>query len=328
MANFAIDLHGGDFGPSVLIPACFRFFRDNPDDQGILVGDLKQFRSLIQHCPANIQWLDRPPLEGFSAKPSSLLRHESHSSIEACFKLVQKKQADALISAEHTGVLLVLTMKYGSIHPHLKRPVLASFIPTKAKPAIMLDLGASYSANKNQLLAFSAIGKGLASNPLPVLKLLNVGVENFKGPIEIQAAHKALTQWDDIDYQGFVEACDIYSGTQDIIVCDGFTGNAVIKSSEGAMGFAYSALKARLNNSLINRLLGLWLRGELKSAMKILNPAECNGAIVAGSDMTILKSHGNAKERAFRKAIERAARFHDEQASARVLAQLDKLSLD
>ncbi|TCS42560.1 phosphate acyltransferase [Reinekea marinisedimentorum] len=326
MATFAIDLHGGDFGPSVLIPACFQFFRDHPKDQGILVGDLKTFRSLVQYCPVNIDWYDKPPLQGFASKPSRLLRSDSDSSIEACFQLVKSGKADVVVSAEHTGVLLVLTTKYGAVHPYLKRPVLASYIPTMSKPTVMLDLGASYSAKKEQLLAFSAVGVGLIGGSKPSVALLNVGIESFKGPLDIQAAHKALLEWCNIDYRGYIEASDIYSGEQDVIVCDGFTGNSVIKSAEGAMGFAYRTLKARLSNGLVNRVLGLWMRGELHSAMKSLNPEECNGAIVAGSELTVVKSHGCAKERAFRNALERAAKFYAEGAAERVLGQLEWLS--
>ncbi|TXR53519.1 phosphate acyltransferase [Reinekea thalattae] len=330
MATVAIDLHGGDFGPSLLIPACFQFFREQPSHQGILVGDLKQFRSVVQHCPSNIDWLDKPALGDAAKRPARLLKRQANSSIESCFELVKQGQADVLVSAEHTGVLLVLTTKYGQVHPFLKRPALVSAIPTVKEPCLMLDLGASYTAKTAQLLAFSAIGTSLASaiKQKPSLALLNVGVEAFKGPIELQRAAEQLANWKDIDFKGYVEACDIYSGDYDIVICDGFSGNHVIKSAEGSMALSSQLLSDRLNQNYLNKFLGLWFKKQMKAALKPLDPANYNGAVVAGSDLAVVKSHGNARSKAFNSALVKALALCQQQSVVAIQQKLDQVAND
>jgi len=327
MARIAIDLHGGDFGPSVLIPSCFNFFRHNQHHYGVLVGDSRIYRAYVQQCPSNIEWIDADPIGDLARKPSRLLRREGHSSIEICYRALHNQDVDAVVSAEHTGVLLALISKYGQLHTTLNRPVLASWVPTVGKATVMLDLGASFTATSDQLLAYAAVGKGLTKKSLiePKLGLLNVGTEFFKGPPELRLAHEELQKWDGLDYIGFIEASDVFLGIADIIVCDGFTGNSVIKASEGALDLTFSVLREKLNKGLFSRLLAFWLKIQMKSTLRSLDPRIANGAIVAGSSLLVVKSHGNAKEKAFCSAIERAVQAHTLQYTASIWAELDCL---
>jgi len=327
VARIAIDLHGGDFGPSILIPACFRYFRAHPQHHGVLFGDLKECKPFIQFCPANIEWIDAHSLGNLADKPAQLMRREGFSSIECAFKMLGHHAVDALVSAEHTGVLLVLVAKYGHLHAAIKRPVLASWLPTLTGTTVMLDLGASFTANREQLLAYAAVGVGLISQTgaRPRLSLLNVGTEYFKGPVALRSADQALKGWSNIDYRGFIEASAVFTGQSDIIVCDGFTGNSVIKASAGALDLTFALLKQRLSRGLMKPLLAWWLKRQLKAVLIKLDPRLANGAIVAGSELLVLKSHGNAKARAFVSAIERAVSAIELNSTRQIWSELDKL---
>jgi glycerol-3-phosphate acyltransferase PlsX len=327
MARIAIDLHGGDFGPSIIIPSAIQFFLDYPEHCGVLVGDSRIYRSYVQNCPPNMEWVDADPIGEIAHKPSRLLRSDGHSSIEVCFRALSNQDVDAVVSSEHTGVLLTLVTKHAKLHSLLNRPVLASWLPTLKKQTVMLDLGASFTATADQLLAYSAIGVGLLSSQdeMPSLALLNVGTEYFKGPPELRTAHKQLEQWQNLEYQGFVEANNVFHGDLDIIVCDGFTGNSVIKSSEGALELTFNTLRERLKANPISKLLGYWLSFEMKAALKPLDPRHANGALIAGSDLLVIKSHGNAKEKAFYAAIKRSADCFNQQVNSAIWRELDKL---
>jgi len=327
MARIAIDLHGGDFGPSILIPSSFQFFQDNPHHHGVLVGQSKSFRSFVRQCPQNIEFIDANPLGDEASRPSRLLRKTGTSSIETCFRMLEMQDVDTLVSAEHTGVLLALISKYGQLHALINRPVLASWLPGLNKSTLMLDLGASYFANHEQLLAYTAIGIGIKKSQTnsPAVGLLNLGTEQFKGPPELRLADAALHKWSDLNYKGFIEASSVFKGDLDVIVTDGFTGNSVIKSAEGALDLTLSILKNKLNHGVFSRLLAFWLKQQLKSSLKKLDPRLSNGALVCGSNLQVIKSHGNARGKAFYTAIERAASAHSGQYTTSIWVQLDKL---
>ena len=327
MARIAIDLHGGDFGPSILISACLRYFRANPQHYGVLFGDLKECKPFIQFCPVNIEWIDAPGLGKLANKPSQLMRRDGFSSIESAFKQLVNQNVDALVSAEHTGVLLVLVAKLGQLHPAISRPVLAAWLPTLNGTAVMLDLGASFTANREQLLAYAAVGVGLIGEAaaIPRLGLLNVGTEYFKGPAALRQADQALQVWPNIEYRGFIEASAVFSGQTDIIVCDGFTGNAIIKASAGALDLTFALLKQRMSRGLMKPLLAWWLKRQLKAVLKKLDPRLANGAIVAGSDLLVVKSQGNATAHAFGSAIERAVEAVEANSTRQIRRELDKL---
>lgn len=327
MARIAIDLHGGDFGPSVTLPSAIHFFQLHPEHNGVFVGDPRARKIVSGPLPANTQWVDAEPMGDISQKPSRLMRSKGHSSVEICFQMLENRDVDVVVSSEHTGVLLTLVTKHGKLHSLLTRPVLASWLPTLGKPTVMLDLGASYSASADQILAYAAIGAGLLSNQpaRPTLALLNVGTEFFKGPLELRAADQLLKQWSSIDYRGFVEANQVFQGELDVIVCDGFTGNSVIKASEGALDLTFSIIRQSLSQSWFRRLLGIWLKRQMTSSLKPLNPRHANGAVVAGSDLMVIKSHGNADEVAFFAAIERAAVVSNRQVTPAIWGELNRL---
>ena len=329
MADLAIDLHGGDLGPSHLIPASLRFFQQHPQHQGLLFGLTDACQPhLPSRLPANVEF--KPCYHHLPAElnPAQLLRHRYGSGLELAYEMLADHNVDAVVSAEHTGVLMALMHRHAVPHPAVDRPVLVSWVPTARKPIVMLDLGASFSASAEQLLGFSAIGQAIASESRtkkPSLALLNLGVEANKGPQSLRLAAEQLRQWPDLDFRGFIEADQIFQGRLDLVITDGFTGNAIIKAAEGTLDLTLSALRDQLRGDWLGRVLGYFLNRRLKPQFVRLDPRRSNGALLAGSPMTVIKSHGDADALAFQAAIGRAVDAVEGRWCGRILDRLDQL---
>lgn len=327
MAALAIDLEGGDFGPSRLLPASIQFFQNHPQHSGTLFGSAS-LQSSLPSLPANLRF---EPCAGAlppTLNPGRLLRHEYGSSIERAVSELKQQRVDAVVSSEHTGILMALLHRHGRVHPALDRPVLVSWVPTSKEAMLMLDLGASFSATAEQLLGFAAVGVAIASGQLarkPRLALLNLGVEANKGPQSIRLAAEHLARWPEIDYRGFVEAGEVFQGDLDLVITDGFTGNAVIKAAEGTLDLTLGAIRHALNRDLVGKLLGYLLRNRLRPIMRQLDPRRSNGALLAGTDMALIKSHGDATGVAFQAALTRAVEASEGHWCTAILAQLDTL---
>jgi glycerol-3-phosphate acyltransferase PlsX len=327
MAVLAIDLEGGDYGPSHLLPATLRFFQQHPQHSGLLFGT-SSLQSTLPRLPANLQFKPctgaLPPV----LNPGRLLRNEYGSSIEMAVSELKQCRVDAVVSSEHTGILMALLHRHGNVHSVVDRPVLVSWVPTSKEPMLMLDLGASFSASDKQLLGFAAVGVAIAAGQLnrkPRLALLNLGVEANKGPHSIRLASEQLAQWPGIDYRGFVEAGEVFHGNLDLVITDGFTGNAVIKAAEGTLDLALAAIRHELSRDFLGRMLGLLLRRRLQPTLQQLDPRLSNGALLAGARLTVVKSHGDATGFAFEAALSRAVEATEGQWCRLILEQLDTL---
>lgn len=325
MANLAIDLHGGDTNPSVLFSASLQFLNRHPQHQGVFLGQDSTLQAFKSQATPNISFVATSKLGREAENPSRLLKNTGDSSIEKGYQLLAAGEVDAVITSEHTGVLMALMTKYGVMHQAVNRPILASWLPTSDGETVMLDLGASFTATHTQLLTYAAIAIGLLNEDCqnPRIGILNVGKEDFKGPAELRKADKALRAWKSIRYEGFVEASSVFSGHLDAILCDGFTGNSVIKSAEGASELILKVMRDRLSKGILKPLLGRWLASELNTELKKLDHRQANGALVIGSNLLVIKSHGAADEVAFIAALNRAVAANEQRVVRSVLSQLD-----
>lgn len=327
MAVLAIDLEGGDFGPSHLLPASIQFFKNHPQHSGLLLGS-SSLQTSMTSLPDNLRFKPCTGTLPSPLNPGRLLRNEYGSSIEQAIFELSQHRVDAVVSSEHTGILMALLHRHGRVHQALDRPVLVSWVPTSKDAMLMLDLGASFSATAKQLLGFAAVGVAIASGQLgrkPRLALLNLGVEANKGPQSIRMAGEQLAGWPDIDYRGFIEAGEVFHGDLDLVITDGFTGNAVIKAAEGTLDLTLDAIRRALNRDLAGKLLGRLLSHRLRPIMRQLDPRRSNGALLAGTDMALIKSHGDATGVAFQAALSRAVEASEGQWCASIQAQLDRL---
>ena len=311
--NIAIDTMSGDNGLTVTIPAFYHVLLNNTETNFILVGDSKKIiktfsdlnLNIIRHNNIeiiNCQKFEEENIE-LNAFYKQLKQGKINSSMSKTIELVAAGKADACVTAGSTKALMALTNNYIQTIPDIKRPALISLLPTfNLRKSWMIDLGANSSSNANKLYQFALMATTLIETKKKgtvSVGILNLGKECKSGPTYIQEAANLIKKITNIEFYGFIEGNEIYNGKVDLIVCDGFIGNIVLKSSEGlARQFIKNALYDD-KQPFLKRLIASYLFKNVKS----FNPDYYNGAIMLGLKNVIVKSHGSANEEAFRNAI-------------------------
>jgi glycerol-3-phosphate acyltransferase PlsX len=224
--------------------------------------------------------------------------------------LVKAGSAQAAVSAGNTGALMAIsTIVLGTL-PGIDRPAIATSLPTMKGETLMLDLGANAECAPEHLLQFGIMGAMLVAavehKERPTVGLLNIGEEEIKGNESVRRAGELLRQ-SGLNFQGNVEGTDIYRGTTDVVVCDGFVGNVALKTSEGLAQMLGSFLRDEFRKTLFSRIAALVAMPALKSFKKRIDPRRYNGASLLGLRGIVVKSHGSADAMAFETAIHRAA---------------------
>lgn len=309
---------GGDHGPSVTIPAAISFVNREPDAELILIGledvvraELKKHhadthpRLTIVHASEQVTMDD--PLE-------VALRRKKDSSMRVAIEQVKSGAAQAAVSAGNTGALMAVARYVLKTMSGVDRPAICSIMPNqKNGPTYMLDLGANVDCEPHHLHQFAIMGSVLVSAmeniERPTIGLLNVGTEDIKGNEVVKATGKLL-QIDHargaLNFFGNVEGNDIFKGTTDLVVCDGFTGNVTLKAVEGVARFFADTVKAEFKRTPLTMLSALIGRGALKAIKNRLSPSRYNGASLLGLRGLVFKSHGGADAYSFEWAIKRA----------------------
>lgn len=312
--TLAIDCMGGDYGPPVTIPAALAALDKHPDLQLVLVGDEAAIRALLrqrnaeQHPRLRIRHTTEVVL--MDDKPSVALRSKKDSSLRVALQLVRDGEAQACVSAGNTGALMALARFVVKMLPGIDRPAICTKLPTAKGHCHMLDLGANVDCDAEALFQFAVMGSVVASAvdgmAAPSVGLLNVGEEEIKGNEQVKKAAQLLANTPAIRYIGFIEGNDIYAGEADVVVCDGFVGNAVLKASEGIVKLVMAKLKEEFTLNWWNKLRAAVAMPVLKSFRNRINPDQYNGASLVGLDGIVIKSHGGANEAATVCAIEEA----------------------
>lgn len=307
---------GGDFGPSVTVPAALRALAVYEDLSLVLVGDEGKISAQLIGVSASylerLEILHTTVCVENDSKPESVLRKSKESSMFLAVDLVRDGRADACISAGNTGALLLAGRHLLKTLPGISKPAIIACVPLHSmqRNAYILDVGANVCSSPQELLEFAIMGSiqaGAVSNiSQPRVALLNVGHEAHKGTATIREAAALLEQIESLNYVGFVEGNEIFMDKTDVVVCDGFSGNITIKTSAGVVRVIEQLLKERLSSSFFARLLGMLASPLFKQLRTQLDPAQFNGASVLGLQGIIVKSHGNANSNAFYFAIEQA----------------------
>ncbi len=310
----AVDVMGGDFGPSVLVPAAIRAAREG--NLAIkLVGQDWVVREVLEKYRTNsldIEIVHADEVAEMGDKPSHILRKKKNTSIQVACDLVKEDEADAIVSAGHTGVTLACGIfTFGRIKG-IERPALATILPREKKPFILIDVGANVDAKPRHLVQFAIMGDSLARKILkvkePQIGLLNIGEEQGKGNAQVNAAYSLLKNTS-LNFIGNIEGRELFGTDVDIAVCDGFVGNIALKLSEG-LGLAFkNILKKELRRGLLSRLVSFFALPAFKRFYRRLNYEEYGGAPLLGLKKTVFVCHGSAKELAISKAIKTAAEF-------------------
>lgn len=304
VSRASIDLMGGDFAPHAVLAAVAKIQTDNHNVHFILVGDASCKKLILEHKIQNYTFIEAAyKLE--EAKKVTNAELES-SSLYIAIMQVKNGNADFVVSAGPSGYYLLLAKRIlGTIHDSLVRPALAAIIPTAQKPAIMLDLGANITCTGEDLVHFAIMGSALAKFWLdyktPRVGFINVGSELGKGPDSVKNAAQMYEKLSPDMFAGFIEGNNMMKGDYDVIVADGFVGNCMLKLGEGMMGYVREMLRKQFRKNAFSKVLGILLKRSLKKAL--FDPKKFNGAIFAGVNGCVIKSHGGSDVVAFISAI-------------------------
>ncbi|MDA8363614.1 MAG: phosphate acyltransferase PlsX [Gammaproteobacteria bacterium] len=308
--TIALDAMGGDRGLQVTVPAAAAALREHPDLSLILVGrrddvgaELKRLGCredgrLTVHHASEVVGMDEPPAQA--------LRSKKDSSMRVAINLVKSGAAQACVSAGNTGALMATARFVLKTLPGIDRPAIITAWPTMHGHVHVLDLGANVDSTPQQLLQFGIMGSLLVGaiehNPAPKVCLLNIGVEDIKGNETVKKASELFRQ-SGLNYGGYVEGDEIFTGTSDVVVCDGFVGNVAMKASEGLARMIAQLMREAFTRNVFARMAGLIAMPAMRSFRKRVDPRRYNGASLVGLNGIVIKSHGSADSYGFQNAI-------------------------
>ena len=307
----AVDCMGGDHGPSVTLVACRQFLDRHPDAELLLVG-LPEALADFQHPRARV--VAASEVVGMDDPVEVALRRKKNSSMRVAIEQVRDGHAQAAVSAGNTGALMAIARYVLKTIDGIDRPAIAGRMPDfRGGGTTMLDLGANVDCSPEHLFQFAVMGSALVSvldnKTSPSVGLLNIGEEAIKGNEIIKKTAELLrsaSNSGDLNFYGNVEGNDIYAGTVDLIVCDGFVGNVALKTSEGLAEKISTALKNSFTHSIWSKLAAICAYRVLSNFKDQVDHRRYNGAALLGLNGIVFKSHGSADEVAFGTALDRA----------------------
>lgn len=312
--TIALDAMGGDHGPTVTVPAALSALDEDKQLHLILVGDQDILQHAIQQF-AGSAIVDRLQVHhasqqvGMNELPSQALRGKKDSSMRVAIDLVKAGTAGACVSAGNTGALMAMGRFVLKTLPGIDRPAIIVALPTIGGHTHMLDLGANVDSTAETLYQFAVMGsiltRAVDNIDAPTVGLLNIGEEEIKGNERIKEASRLLAA-SNLNYVGFIEGDDIYKGTVDVVVCDGFEGNVALKTSEGVARMISHYMKQEFMRTPLTRLAGLIARPVLRAFRHRIDPGQYNGATLIGLNGIVIKSHGGADAVSFAAAIREA----------------------
>ena len=307
-----LDLHGGDFAPQSVLEGALIAQTKNSSIKFNLHSDrhiYEKFKSPFSKLFNNSKWTQSENFISPDMKPSDALKKDNrNSSMSNAILNLKENKNQITISAGNTGAMMAYSTVYLRTIENITRPAIASFFPSEKHPVCFLDLGANAECNSENLLDFAVMGSTYYKVLYPQIDtkvaLLNIGSEELKGNNLIQETHELMKSDERINYQGFVEADEITSTHNHVIVTDGFSGNIALKTAEGVSKFITDSLKKSLTSSSYSKILSLLLKKNFNDFKKLIDPRNYNGGMFIGVNGIVIKSHGNADSHAFANAIE------------------------
>jgi phosphate acyltransferase len=298
--KIAVDAMGGDNSPKKIIDGIIHHHQSNKDIFYKIFGDFTKIDDLINNKVDKNNYEIVNTLNKVSSDDSPLegAKRGKDTSMWLAIENVKKKDCDIVISAGNTGALLVISKLNLKMIENIDKPALSALWPNKKGMSVVLDLGANIECSSKNLLDFSIMGaslyKSLYPSESPIVALLNIGSEEFKGNETIKETFKILNekQSKDFNFSGYIEGNQLMNGDINVIVSDGFTGNVALKTAEGTASFITDELKKALTGNFIGKISSLLNRSNLKDFKKRLDPRLYNGAIFIGLDSPVVKSHG------------------------------------
>ncbi|RUM55269.1 MAG: phosphate acyltransferase PlsX [Nautilia sp.] len=325
MVKVAIDAMGGDFGPKPIIEGVVEALK-NKKFEPILVGDENEIK---KHLPKKyhnrVSFINSNDYIKMDEHATDALRRKE-SSIYKAIELVRNKEADAVVSAGHSGATMSLaTLRVGRIKG-IKRPAIATFMPTiKKNYALVLDVGANVDSDSENLYQFALMGeiysREVLNHDKPKVGLLSNGEEDVKGNSVTKEAFTKLKN--NSSFVGNVEGNDIFKGEVDVVVCDGFVGNILLKTSEGVADTIVTLIKEEVRKSgLMSKVGALLMRRVFKALKKSIDYAEYGGAPLLGVNGCVIVSHGKSNAKAIKNAIFQAISYVDADITAKIESKI------
>ncbi|MBQ7585899.1 MAG: phosphate acyltransferase PlsX, partial [Desulfovibrionaceae bacterium] len=311
----AVDAMGGDYGPSVVVPAAItasRLF----NIKVLLVGDTSKINAELQHLDKNqaeFEVIHASDVVRMNDKASDVLRRKKEASIQIACRLVRDGVADAVVSAGHSGASVACGIFTVGRLPGVERPALAAMLPTEKNPVVIIDAGANVDCRPYHLFQFGLMGdaftRDLLNYPSPRISLLSIGEEEGKGNSQVKEAYEFLKMAQKINFIGNAEGRDIFTGDIDVVVCDGFVGNVVVKMSEGLASSLVRMLKRLFTSGILPALGALLAKGAFRQFAHTIDYASYGGAPLLGLKGLVIVCHGRSNSLAMTNAIKMSATF-------------------
>ncbi|MDH5327374.1 MAG: phosphate acyltransferase PlsX [Gammaproteobacteria bacterium] len=327
--TIALDAMGGDTGPMVTVPAALDVLKENPHIHIILVGRetvLQEELAKHNYSSARLEILHAEQTVEMDDLPSHALRNKKNSSMRVAINLVKEGRAQACVSAGNTGALMATARFVLKTIAGVDRPAIIVALPAVTGQTHVLDMGANVDSSAENLFEFAVMGSVLTSAveniESPTVGLLNIGEEEMKGNERVKETTRLLAA-SNLNYIGYVEGDDVYKGSADVVVCDGFVGNVSLKTAEGVAALISHFMKQEFKRNWFTKLAGLIALPVLKAFKNKIDPRRYNGATLIGLRGIVVKSHGGADKTAFAYAIREAVIQVEKNVPARIAKQLE-----
>ncbi len=322
MIRIALDAMGGDFAPEVPVEGALAAAAELPESCEIqLVGRQDEIRGVLARhgaTPDRVRIIDAPDVVGMGEKPLAAVRGKPRSSIGVGLGLQKKGEADAFISAGNTGAVMAASTILLGLHPGVERPAIGALFPTGGEPVLVLDAGANVDCSPRELQGFAYIGavyaRDVLGRPNPKVGLLNIGEEEEKGNSAVKETHALLKHTTHFRFAGNVEGRDILTGACDVVVCDGFVGNVVLKFYESVERLFRSLLERSMKRPIMET-------PGMQDVFRILDYSEYGGAPLLGIRGVSIICHGSSTPRAIKNAIHVALQSVQSQVSQHIGAE-------
>ena len=330
--RIAVDAMGGDNAPSEIVVGALDAVKSNPDITVVLVGKEDEINKIIDEKTkdrSGIEVVNATEVIEFDDVPTKAVRSKKDSSLVVAMKLVKDKQADAFLSAGSTGAILVGGLFIVGRIKGIDRPALTGFFPNPKGYTVLLDIGANADCKARNILEFGVMGSLYAEKVLgiknPSVGLLNNGTEEGKGNDLTKEAFALMKGSDQINFYGNIEGRDMPAGTVDVAVTDGFTGNVVLKTTEGVASTIMKMMKDALMSSTKGKIAGAMIKSDMKALKDGFSADAIGGAPFLGVDGVVLKAHGNSRAIAITNAILQARRFKESNYIEELKAHIEQL---
>ena len=330
MVRIVVDAMGGDYAPSVPVRAAVNAVRENADIKVFLAGKqdlIEKELVVLEHDSDRIEIVGCEEVIETGEPPVMAIRKKKDSSIVKGLYMVKNGEADAFISSGSSGAILVGGQVIVGRLKGVERPPLAPLIPTENGACCLIDCGANVDARASHLVQFAKMGSlymehvmGVAS---PKVAIVNIGAEEEKGNMLVKETFPLLKSCPDINFIGSIEARDIPFGKADVVVCEAFVGNVILKFYEGTGSMMLSAIKKGLMTNLRSKLGALLIKPALKSSLKKFDPSEYGGAPLLGLNGLVVKAHGSAREKEISIAIKQCVTFKEQNINEKIDEQIN-----